>query len=77
MLFQSVLMTLGVSLLIQAAFFVFAATLRTDKVTDLSYGLTFVILAALLLARGNPADPPQLVLALMVAAFTLWRLWHD
>lgn len=29
---------------IQVAFFVFAATLKTDKVTDLAYGLTFVII---------------------------------
>jgi steroid 5-alpha reductase family enzyme len=83
MLLQSVLMTLFVSLLIQAVFFVFAATLRTDKVTDLSYGLTFVIIAALLLASGNPEDPPQLVLALMVmawgvrlAGYLLFRIIH-
>jgi steroid 5-alpha reductase family enzyme len=43
--------TLGISLLIQAVFFVFAASLKTDKVTDLSYGLTFVILAFVLLLK--------------------------
>lgn len=69
MLISAVLMTLGVSLLVQAGFFAFAAALKTDKVTDLSYGLTFVIIAALLLGRGDPADPPQLVLALMVMAW--------
>ena len=37
--------TLAISLIIQAVFFAFAATLKTDKVTDLSYGLTFVALA--------------------------------
>lgn len=81
MLRQPVLMTLGVSLLIQAIFFAFAATLKTDKVTDLSYGLTFVIIAFGLLARGNPADPAQLVLAGMVmvwgvrlAGYLLFRI---
>ena len=39
---DQLLVTLGISLGIQAAFFVVAATFRTDKVTDLSYGLTFV-----------------------------------
>lgn len=63
------LVTLGISLLIQAVFFAFAATLRTDKVTDLSYGLTFVIIAGLLLAQREPGDPAQLALAMMVA---LW-----
>lgn len=36
---NDVLLTLGMSLLIQAVFFACAATLKTDKVTDLSYGL--------------------------------------
>jgi steroid 5-alpha reductase family enzyme len=83
MMLQSVLITLGVSLLIQAVFFVFAATLKTDKVTDLSYGLTFVILSAILLARGNPAEPAQLVLAVLVmvwgarlAGYLLFRIVH-
>ena len=61
--------TLGISLLIQAVFFVFAASLKTDKVTDLSYGLTFVILAFVLLLKNDPADPAQLALAMMVV---LW-----
>jgi steroid 5-alpha reductase family enzyme len=80
---DAILLTLGVSLLIQAVFFAFAASLRTDKVTDLSYGLTFVSLAALLLVRGDPADPPQAVLAAMViawgarlAGYLLYRIIH-
>jgi steroid 5-alpha reductase family enzyme len=64
-----VLWTLAVSMAVQAVFFAFAATLKTDKVTDLSYGLTFVILALALLLTGNHAGAPGLVLALMV---TLW-----
>ncbi|MBK9239924.1 MAG: DUF1295 domain-containing protein [Acidobacteria bacterium] len=80
---SDVLLTLGISLLIQAVFFAFAATFRTDKVTDLSYGLTFIVIAALLLARGNPAHFPQLALATMVivwgvrlAGYLLVRIVH-
>ncbi len=80
---NEVLLTLGVSLLIQALFFAFAATLRTDKLTDLSYGLTFVILAAMLLVRGDPGDRAQLTLAAMVmlwgtrlAGYLLYRILH-
>jgi steroid 5-alpha reductase family enzyme len=80
---NDVWLTLAVSLLIQAVFFAFAATLRTDKVTDLSYGLTFVIVAAILLVRGDPSDPAQMALALMVmlwgvrlAGYLLYRIIH-
>ena len=73
--------TLGISLLIQAVFFVFAASLKTDKVTDLSYGLTFVILAFVLLWKNDPTEPAQLALAMMVvlwgarlAAYLLYRI---
>ena len=63
------LATLGISLLIQAVFFAFAARLQTDKVTDLSYGLSFVIIAIALLVQGDPRATPQLALAAMVV---LW-----
>jgi steroid 5-alpha reductase family enzyme len=63
---HDVLLTLVVSLGIQAVFFAFAASLKTDKVTDLSYGLTFVTLAGWLLSRGDTGDATQLALAAMV-----------
>ncbi|MEZ5319185.1 MAG: DUF1295 domain-containing protein [Vicinamibacterales bacterium] len=65
------LLTLAASLAVQAVFFAVAATLRTDKVTDLSYGLTFVLLAAWLFLRHDPAARPQAVLAALVV---LWGL---
>jgi steroid 5-alpha reductase family enzyme len=67
---ETLLTTLAISLVIQAVFFAFAATLRTDKVTDLSYSLSFVVLAAVLLA-GSRRALPQLTLALMVG---MWGL---
>ena len=62
----NLIITLEISLLIQAVFFLFAASLKTDKVTDLSYGLSFVILAFFLLLKNGPAGPAQVVLAMMV-----------
>jgi steroid 5-alpha reductase family enzyme len=76
-------LTFAISLLIQAVFFAFAATFKTDKVTDLSYGLSFVIIAAVLLVRDDPSDWPQRVLAAMVilwglrlAGYLLLRIVH-
>lgn len=66
---NEILLALGISLLMQAVFFAVAATFRTDKVTDLSYGLTFIAIAAVLLSRGNASHFPQLALATMVIAW--------
>lgn len=61
--------TLAVSLGIQAAFFALAATLRTDKVTDLSYGLTFIAIALLLVVRLDSPGWPAVILAACVVAW--------
>lgn len=42
---ETILTTLAISFAIQIIFFTFAASLKTDKFTDLSYGLTFVIIS--------------------------------
>ncbi len=63
------LLTLAVSLGIQAALFVVAATFRTDKVTDLSYGLTFIALAGLLVGGEAQWLTPATALALMIVAW--------
>lgn len=79
---DTLLMTLGISLVIQAVFFAFAAALKTDKVTDLSYGLSFVVIAFVLLGWSDAAAGP-LVLAGMVvvwglrlAGYLLFRIIH-
>lgn len=64
-----ILLTLAVSLSIQAVLFAVAATFKTDKVTDLSYGLTFIVLAGWLWSNGDRSQPAQLVLAGMVIAW--------
>lgn len=78
------LLTLAICFGIQAVFFAFAASLKTDKVTDLSYGLTFVIVAiALLATSGAWSNVPALVLTAMVVAwgvrlagYLLYRILH-
>lgn len=77
------LFTLGLSLLVQALFFAFAAAFKTDKLTDLSYGLTFVLIAAALLTRSRAQGLAPLVLTAMVVAwgvrlagYLLYRIVH-
>lgn len=66
-----ILIALGISVLINAVFFAFAAALRTDKVTDLSYSLSFVVLAVFLLATSGPFDWIKAAVALLVCAWGL------
>jgi steroid 5-alpha reductase family enzyme len=61
--------TLAVSMAVQAVFFAFAAGLKTDKVTDLSYGLTFVLLSAGLVWATGRTAPSAVILSLMVCAW--------
>ena len=66
---DNVLFALGVSLLVQAVFFAFAATLKTDKVTDLSYALTFMLIAVALFVRSDATGLAPLALLGMVLAW--------
>jgi steroid 5-alpha reductase family enzyme len=63
----NLLTTLIASFAIQGAFFAFAASLKTDKVTDLSYSLSFALLSAFLVIANRAFAPVQLA----VAAFVL------
>ncbi|MGV8140985.1 MAG: DUF1295 domain-containing protein [Candidatus Woesearchaeota archaeon] len=56
---------------IQVLFFIFAAAFKTDKVTDLAYGLTFVVIAWFLLIKNGMFDLAKIVLTAMV---TIWGL---
>lgn len=49
------LATAALSLLLQLLFFIIAASFKTDKVTDLAYGLSFVVLAWFGLLDGAQA----------------------
>ena len=67
----NVLSSLVLSLAVQALFFAFAASLRTDKVTDLSYSLSFIVITAFLVVGGRAFAPVQLLVALLVLAWAV------
>lgn len=62
----NVLAALIVSFAIQALFFAFAAAFKTDKVTDLSYSLSFALLSILLVLVNRAFAPVQLIAASLV-----------
>ncbi|MBN1331381.1 DUF1295 domain-containing protein [Candidatus Dojkabacteria bacterium] len=65
----NIIFTLLISFAIQITFFSLAAYFKTDKVTDLSYGLTFVFIAVLLYIFGDIQDTSRIILTLMI---TTW-----
>jgi len=69
MLINIYLLTLVASLLVNIFFFTFASTFKTDKFTDFTYGLTFIILSFFTLFKNQTFYPYQLLLVTMV---TLW-----
>ena len=64
----AILISFAIALAVNGAFFAFAAARRTDVVTDLSYSLTFALLAVVLLFAGA-AEPVQLVASLLVVVW--------
>ena len=64
----AILLSFPIALAVNGAFFAFAAARRTDVVTDLSYSLTFALLAVVLLFAGA-AEPVQLVASLLVVVW--------
>lgn len=72
MLSNPIVLSLCIALAIQAFFFLFAWKFKTDKVTDLSYGLTFIILALIWLFKdGRLIVSFRLLAAFMVVAWGL------
>jgi steroid 5-alpha reductase family enzyme len=66
----AIALSFAVALGVNGAFFAVAAARRTDVVTDLSYSLTFAILAVALVFTGA-RDPVQLVVALLVLVWAI------
>ena len=64
----AILLSFAIALAVNGAFFAFAAARRTDVVTDLSYSLTFALLAVVLLFAGA-GEPVQLVASLLVVVW--------
>lgn len=63
---QPILVSLVLSLAINALFFAYAAARKTDVVTDLSYSLSFAAVAAALVVVYGAWDPYRLVASCMV-----------
>jgi steroid 5-alpha reductase family enzyme len=66
----AILLSLGLALAVNGAFFAVAAVRKTDVVTDLSYSLTFALLALVLPFTGA-RKPVQLVASLLVLVWAL------
>jgi steroid 5-alpha reductase family enzyme len=62
---NAILLSFVISFAVNAAFFAFAAVRKTDVVTDLSYSLSFALLAIVLPFSGA-GEPVQLVASLLV-----------
>jgi steroid 5-alpha reductase family enzyme len=63
---HNIITTLLASLAIQAIFFAFAASFKTDKVTDLSYSLSFALLALFQVFSNRAFAPGQIIVATFV-----------
>jgi steroid 5-alpha reductase family enzyme len=67
---NAILLSFLISLAVNAAFFAVAAIRRTDVVTDLSYSLSFAVLAILLPLTGA-REPVQLAASLFVLVWAV------
>jgi steroid 5-alpha reductase family enzyme len=63
---MSLLLILGLIVLIQIILFIPAFIFKTDKLTDISYGLTFILAAGIILFL-NPLSAGKVILLLMIA----------
>lgn len=61
----ALLISLGINLL----FFILASTLKTDKFTDFTYGLTFIALAIIFLLKNETFFLFQLLLVIMIVTW--------
>ena len=66
----AIYLSFGAAFAVNGAFFAVAAARRTDRVTDLSYSLTFAALAVVLPFTGA-AEPVQLVASLLVVVWAV------
>lgn len=66
----TIVLSFAVALAVNGVFFAVAAAQQTDVVTDLSYSLTFALLAVVLLFTGA-GKPVQLVASLLVVVWAI------
>lgn len=65
-----ILISLGIALLIQLVMFIPAFIFKTDKLTDMSYGLTFIILALIVLLQSTLSTGKLILLAII----SIWAI---
>jgi steroid 5-alpha reductase family enzyme len=64
---QEIIVSLGIALVLQAIFFTYAAIKKSDKVTDLSYGLTFILIVNFWNIIDSEVTMPKVFLTAMVS----------
>lgn len=67
---SAIALSFAIALALNGAFFAVAAVRKTDVVTDLSYSLTFALLAVVLLFTGE-GDTAQIVASLLVVIWAV------
>lgn len=73
---------LGLAVAVNLLLFLVAYRYRTDKLTDISYALTFMLLAAIGLMHSNHSLPAWILAAMIfiwairLGGFLLIRIWH-
>jgi steroid 5-alpha reductase family enzyme len=67
----NVLSALVISVAIQAVFFAFAAGFKTDRVTDFSYSLSFILLTLAVLIVENAFYWPQILVASFIVVWAI------
>ena len=61
---------------VQIVFFAFAYFFKTDKVTDLSYSLTFILLALYLLVKNAVYSPDHVILTALILIWGLRLMFY-
>ncbi|MBD3204041.1 DUF1295 domain-containing protein [Candidatus Woesearchaeota archaeon] len=67
---MNLLYYLGISVAIQLTLFIFAFAYRTDKLTDIAYGFTFILISVLAFF----SEPYSLVKLVLLTMISLWGL---
>ncbi|MEX0621878.1 MAG: DUF1295 domain-containing protein [Candidatus Woykebacteria bacterium] len=70
-MFNDLILALILIFFIQTFFFALATIYKTDKFTDLAYGVTFVIIAGLYFLLGPASGPVPVILAFLIS---LWGI---
>lgn len=71
----SIFQSFFISLIIQCGFFAIAATKKTDKVTDLSYGLSFVAIALYFYSSSSSHSISQTLVLILILLWGLRLAW--